>query len=495
MISTIEDLLDQANRGKLKEHTFPNVELKRSWDQKNGEKISGLGNRIENGVSWLVVGIEDNGSFAGHDEPRIIKEEEKVSQHINQYLDPVQACSEVKAFEISGKWILVIKVVNPGAVVRWNHTAYKKAGTTIVAMRPDEEMELTITLPGLTDFSRQSWNGSVDEGLVGSFLRRLQTKRADFALSNNADEVLSAIRIRNTNTARILFGDYQYRVVFYDSNESPVSNITKTGLYGLLEDNFVLEIQKWGADSVGQSMKLTSFPEHAMKESLANAVAHAAYFERNGEIIIEVFKNRVAISNLCLPEIGYFANKWFSRSHKTVNGLLMETLRLVGMVDELGRGKNLIFADSIKKGKMAPYVSLERAGRFDRWRLYLYGGVPNNIHLRLFKRLKEIYHSENKALIAQALILWNKQPVTQIRNYIDSESVPLFAEVLRDLDGPIFFYEKEDKIVLQRWVRILLEEGKDSKSFTAAEEEQFYKYAYDMQSKYHGFLLTMRNPF
>jgi hypothetical protein len=496
MISTIDDLLNQAGNGNLKEHAFPNVELKRSWDQRHGEKISGLGNRVENKVSWMAIGIEDDGRFAGHDEQRIIKEEEKVSQHINNCLDPVQACFAVKTFEVSGNWILVIKIVNPGAVVRWNHTAYKKAGTTIVAMRPDEEMELTIKLPGLTDFSRQSWEGPVDLGLVDSFMNRLRTKRADFLDSNapvtNADEILSAIRINNTNTSRILFGDYQYRVVFYDGNESPITNVTRNGLYGLLKDDFVSEIQNWGADFPGPSMKYNSFPEHALKEALANAVAHAAYFERNGEIIIEVFKNRVVISNLCLPEIGYFANKWFSRSHKTVNGLLMETLRLAGIVDELGRGKSLIFADSIKKGKRPPYVSLERAGRFDRWRLCLYGGAPSNIQLRLFKRIKEIYHSDNKALIAHALILWNKQSVSQIKSYIDSESVPLFAEVLRDLDGPIFFYEKEDRIVLQRWVRVLLEEGKDSKSFTAAEEEQFYKFAYDMQSRYHDFLLTTK---
>ena len=152
----------------------------------------------------------------------------------------------------------------------------------------------------------------------------------------------------------------------------------------------------------------------------------------------------------------------------------------------------MIFADSIKKGKRPPYVSLERAGRFDRWRLCLYGGLSNSIQLRLFNRIREIYHSEQKALIAHALILWNNQPVSQIRHYVDSESVPLFAEVLRDLDGPIFFYEKEDRIVLQRWVRVLLKEGKDSKSFTTAEEEQLYRFAYEMQSRYNDFLVTTK---
>lgn len=389
----------------------------------------------------------------------------------------------------------MIKIVNPGAVVRWNHAAYKKAGTTIQAMKPDEEMELTVKLPGLSDFSKQSFDGPHDSGLVDSFLSKLRRKRVEFDTINisatNADEILSSIRLKNTNTSRILFGDYQYRVVFYDDAELPVKNETRTGLYGILEDDFTSEIQSW-AKRHGVSVKYPSFPELALREALANAVAHAAYFERNGEIIVEVFKDKIVISNLCLPETGYFANKWFSRSHKTFNGMLMETLRLAGIVDELGRGKNLIFADSIKNGKKPPYVSLEQSGRYNRWRLCLYGGVSNNIQLRLFKRINEIYPSVQKALIAHALILWNSQPVSQIRGYIDSESAPLFAEVLNDHDGPIFFYEKEDRIVLQRWVRVLLEEGKDSKSFTVAEEEQLYKFTYEMQSKYNNFLITSR---
>lgn len=495
MISTIEELLDQAAKGNLKEHAFPNVELKRSWDQKYGVKLSGLGNQIENNVSWMAIGIEDDGKFTGHDEQRIIKDEEIVSQHINNYLDPVQACLAMRTFNVSGNWILVIKIVNPGAVVRWNHAAYKKAGTTIQAMKPDEEMELTVKLPGLSDFSKQSFDGPLDSGLVDSFLSKLRRKRVEFDTINisatNADEILSSIRIKNTNTSRILFGDYQYRVVFYDDAELPVKNETRTGLYGILEDDFTSKIQSW-AKRHGVSVKYPSFPELALREALANAVAHAAYFERNGEIIVEVFKDKIVISNLCLPETGYFANKWFSRSHKTFNGMLMETLRLAGIVDELGRGKNLIFADSIKNGKKPPYVSLEQSGRYNRWRLCLYGGVSNNIQLRLFKRINEIYPSVQKALIAHALILWNSQPVSQIRGYIDSESAPLFAEVLNDHDGPIFFYEKEDRIVLQRWVRVLLEEGKDSKSFTVAEEEQLYKFTYEMQSKYNNFLITSR---
>jgi hypothetical protein len=68
--------------------------------------------------------------------------------------------------------------------------------------------------------------------------------------------------------------------------------------------------------------------------------------------------------------------------------------------------------------------------------------------------------------------------VKEIRKYIDDEIAPLFAEVLGDAFGPIFYYEKEDRIIPQRWVSILLEEGKDSKSFTEPEEERLFELCY-----------------
>lgn len=136
-----------------------------------------------------------------------------------------------------------------------------------------------------------------------------------------------------------------------------------------MRENFIEEIEEWSMNQL--NIKTRPYPTRALKESIANAVAHAAYMESQGDIIVEIHYNKLCISNLCFRESEYFANKWFAKSHKTVNKLLMETLRLAGFVDELGRGKNLIFADSLSYGKHPPYVAIERGGRYDRWRLLL----------------------------------------------------------------------------------------------------------------------------
>jgi hypothetical protein len=306
---------------------------------------------------------------------------------------------------------------NPGAVVYWNKKAYKAAGTTILEMTPPEIMELTVSLPGLTDYTAQRRISAIDESLVIRFADVISEAKRDVPLINVKGlppaTILSRLGINETNASHILFGPCKYRVVFYDSRNEPLRNETRSGLFGLIDKAFRHELQEWTQQNL---RTITNpYPEKALKEALANAVAHAAYFEHSGDLIVEVFRDWICISNLCMRESAFFANKWFSRAHSTVNRTLMEVLRIAGFVDELGRGKNLIFAESLRHGKNPPEVIIEESGRYDRWRLFLYGSPQNRIQLRLLNRLREFYPDEQKALIANALVLWRGRSVTDIR--------------------------------------------------------------------------------
>ena len=101
-----------------------------------------------------------------------------------------------------------------------------------------------------------------------------------------------------------------------------------------------------------------------------------------------------------------------------------------------------------------------------------------------------MYHDEHKALIANALVLWHGHTVSNIRQYVDGESSDIFAEVLADLNGPIFYYQKNDQIFLRRWVRILLGEGKDSKQLSADEEEDLLEFASKIQIEHNRGYIT-----
>src|SRR6266480_2556819 len=235
-------------------------------------------------------------------------------------------------------------------------------------MEPDEILKLRIQLPGLIDYSRQYFKSAYSEGLIGRFVDQI-VERAhpiDKGLSKTGpDDALRRLGLFERQAARLLFGRTGYRLIRYDDQQQPISNEKQEGLISLLLPEF---IQKLCREGDGH------FSERALKEALSNAVAHAAYFENDGEIMVEVYPDCIIVSNLCIKESTYFANRWFSRSHKTVNGLLMEALRIAGFVDELGRGKNLIFSESIKTGKRPPEVHIETAGKYQRWKLMVYGG-------------------------------------------------------------------------------------------------------------------------
>src|SRR6185295_1717502 len=142
-----------------------------------------------------------------------------------------------------------------------------------------------------------------------------------------------------------------------------------------------------------------------------------------------------------------------SRSHKSLNPLLMEVLRLGKYVDEVGRGKYLIYSGSLVKGQHPPSVLVERAGRYNRWKLRLNAGITDDKQIRLLEKLRDRYPEEAKAILAFALILWSQLPAEEIAKYLDQETGKAILGVLADPNGPIFL--TGNKFFLRRWASVL----------------------------------------
>jgi len=483
----VEDVLQAISDGNILEHLKNNVELKSSWKQEHGHKVSAFANKLDVRRAWIVLGLSNDGVPCGRDQNWAKQTEEMVSQHLNEKLDPLQSCRFIHTRTINSSAILILELENPGDVVYWGTDAYGASGTTISKLEPHQILELRLKLPGLTDFTRQSSQDGYDDHLIDLFAQRVRSK--GHALEQgDAMTVLRSLGMVGTQAARILFGDCAFRIVRYNAAGEPVSNERRNCLYHLLTDKFHEDIQSWTAEQIGRTYR--AYPLRALQEGFANAVAHAAYFEQDGDPIVELHPDHLVISNLCLRESRYFANRWFSRSHKTVNAFLMELLRVAGHVDELGRGKNLIFSESISQGKAPPSVKVQGAGRYFRWVLTLSGHTADRRHLRIFKGIKDIYGDTPKALIAQALVLWSSKQVSEIRDYVDDSYTDLFAEVLSDLNGPIFYYQEEDRVVLHRWVRVMLEEGKDAKQLTPSEENRQRAFITRYCAKYQDGYIT-----
>jgi len=171
VIGDLHQLRAALEDGSLREHRHPNVELKQSWTLEHGRKLSALANKLDVPVSWLVVGVDDDGKILGRDEVWARATEQTLSQHINGQLDPVEACKGLFCAQLPTGWIVAVQIANPGAVVRWSKEAFKASGTTIALMEPDEIVKLTITLPGRSDHSKQPDQSDLDEALLADYQR------------------------------------------------------------------------------------------------------------------------------------------------------------------------------------------------------------------------------------------------------------------------------------------------------------------------------------
>ena len=135
--------------------------MKRSWQKDHGEDISAITNAESISKGWIVVGVGDDGTLAGHDLKWLKQNEEKISQHVRQFLEPSWVVKTIEEVEIGGLQCIFIEVESSPSVVRWNGSAYYLAGTTSYKMREDEVLALSPRLPG-SDFSKGKYSKDIN---------------------------------------------------------------------------------------------------------------------------------------------------------------------------------------------------------------------------------------------------------------------------------------------------------------------------------------------
>lgn len=476
-ISSTSEIVQKIKNEKITEHLYENIELKRDWSREHGEKISMLCNGNTSGYNFLIIGLEDNGDLSGHDEKWLSKRLEQISQQLNSDLDPAIALEQIETHEINGNHIILISFQNPGVVVYWCGKAWTGKGTTKRKLDTAEILELSLKLPGLKDTTKFPCEFEANSALLSELCRTLEITE-----ENNA---LEKYNLKNS-CGKILIGSTKYRIVKYDLSNSVVKNEEREGLLGILSPKFYDEIRAYYSSHSNERLKITN---ELLREAIGNSVAHAAYHEGDGEIIIELFPQRIQITNLAYNEYTSLANKWFSSAHKSPNPFLMETLRLLNKTDELGRGKKKILSECLSNGFNTPFITITDAGRYKRWSLVIDFGRASEKQLRAFRTIRETY-SQEKALIAYSLVLWSNKNFSEIKTCFDSFESRIAAEIISDPRGPIFYWRERDKLIPHRWMRILLEEGKSSKGFSPFEEEELYKTISEIQNEYEGGYLT-----
>jgi predicted HTH transcriptional regulator len=480
-IANLSDLKSLLKQKAVKEHTYENVELKRDWRRSHGEKLSMLCNGQPETDCFLVIGVEDNGNMAGHNEAWLRDQMPNIGQHCNTYLDPAISLVDLTSDDIEGNMIVIAHVKNPGVVVKWEGSAHAGKGTTKKKLSDQEILELNLSLPGLTDLTRQKTTYDPVEDLAKIF----------FEMAGISYEVNSLERysLHNTRAGSILLGNLRFRVVRYDDNSDVLANDAREGILQLLTEVMFDEIKEYYEQLGIEKSRISSA---MLREALGNAVGHAAYKDNDGEIILELHPSRLVISNLSFTEYTSLANKWFSMAHKSPNSYLMEILRIAKRVDELGRGKTKLLSECLRSGFGPPEINVSDAGLYKRWSLHLEINQGDDRLRLLFDQISRLYFPNNdKILIAYALVLWRQKPFSEIKRYFDAVESRIAAEIISDIKGPLFFWEEKDLLSPHRWVQILLEDGRQSRGFTPYEEKRIFNLCKEIcLNHYSGYLTT-----
>ncbi len=240
MINSLDELLAALESGTLVEHRHVNVELKSNWHQDVGKDISALCNKLSLSRAFVVIGVSDGGVLCGHNQQWVKATEQQASGHLHHYLDPFQACGNVEAKFVRGAWILVMEIANPGALVYWNGKPYKIQGTNSKEMEPEESHGLTLSLPGLNDYSSQTREApAVDAAAVQQLALRISSRHQSGLFADlhavGTESTIHRLGIRGKQASRILFGDVSCRLVFYDVADHPTRDEVIRPLYRLFD--------------------------------------------------------------------------------------------------------------------------------------------------------------------------------------------------------------------------------------------------------------------
>jgi predicted HTH transcriptional regulator len=457
------------------------VELKRKWQQSCGEDISAIANQENIPTGWLVIGVEDNGNVSGHDENWLKKTEQDVSNHIRQYLEPSWAVKKIFGEAIKGAHCLFIEIENPQDVVKWNGSAYKLIGTTSSKMKEDEVLALSLKLPG-ADYSKNKYDGPYDPSLITAFAQKVSKESTDFDIDVNkvsAEDILRKLNIYGTVTAGILFGDYKFRLVNFNEDGDILDQSSKQGLYNILADSFIEHIQsrarRKGTHIEGTSISAqeeTPYPVKALREVLANAVAHSLYQKNAGDIVVETHPNRITVRNNCSKDAKIFVDKWLSRIHRPVNKHLMNTLRVARITDEQGTGKIRIFRLMLEAGKREPIIDFQELGNYCRWSITLFNEEANKELKKIAEEIKDQFENSDQWRLATALLIWRDRPWRVIEQYLDEHYKYVAAQVLNNTHSPVLLFH--GRLYTKRWARVRLT-GQLTKQFSEAEKAMFLK--------------------
>ncbi|WP_192821288.1 RNA-binding domain-containing protein [Rufibacter sp. LB8] len=343
-----------------------------------GERLSAISNSasIHNqSYGYLVYGVNDNDhSIVGTSfTPTREKRGNELIEHwIAQRLNP-RIDFRIYEFDFDGKSIAIFEI--PAAIdrpVQFQHISYIRIGSVTRKLRDFPEKEKKIWRK---EINNQFEQGLATKTISGEDVVRLLDVQTYFDLLNlplpsTRDAILKKLLsdkfvvkdgnyFNITNLGAILFAkslqDFDrlarkaIRVIQYEGKnklntlkDQPGVKGYASGFLGLID---YINDKLPSNEEVGKAFRETvrMYPEIAIRELVANALIHQDFHETGSGPIVEIYIDRIEITNPGTPII---TTDRFIDEYQSRNEALASFMRRVGICEEKGSGIDKVVAQA-----------------------------------------------------------------------------------------------------------------------------------------------------
>ncbi|MBA3064239.1 hypothetical protein FP803_02265, partial [Candidatus Woesearchaeota archaeon] len=308
--------------------------------------------------------------------------------------------------------------------------AYERVGTHDKPLSPEEVIQHAKNL-GNIRFDSAICEGAtlkdIDEGKVMLFLKKAKKQRGlDIEENSLIEEAMMRLKLlrdeKLTNTAILLFGKNPQH--FFLQSEVKCIMFKGTNVTGhmidmkLIKGDIINQLKKvedfifehipmaaWIEDWKLQRQEKWMYPPKAIRESLANALAHRDY-ESTSKVQVRIFDDRIEFWNPGSLPIGWTVET-LKQKHESQprNPLIAKHFFLIKYIEEVGTGTNKIIEWCANWGLPEPEFECTGTSMINTFYNFKYVDDKYLIKLGLNQRQRKVvgYVIENKRITNKEL--------------------------------------------------------------------------------------------
>lgn len=313
----------------------------------------------------VYFGIDDKGKILGLDvSDQTLR---NISQQINTRIKP-ETAPEIKEINENEKSIIMVKVPEGNNKPYFlNGIAYMRIGTEKRPIPPDDLKKIILSQKKTKwdeEICKESTLNDVDEETIRLFLKESRIQRGlDIKEEVPVKEALMRLKLlkdnKPTNASILLFGKDPQN--FFIQSEVKCIRFKGTNVTGpmidlkVIKGNLITQLKKaedfifehipmaaWIEDMKLQRQEKWQYPPKAIREALANALAHRNY-ESTSKVQVRIFDDRIEFWNPGnLPE--GWSIETLKQKHDSVprNPLIAKLFFFIKYIEEVGTGTNKI---------------------------------------------------------------------------------------------------------------------------------------------------------